>query len=107
MEPVPQTAAVTSVEPEAEAESDEAVAHDSVAMPANLQEDITASPDKKPDAKKAKKPKVAKKLEVIVPVVQQAVADGKILFNNCFNTSFLTFKSVEEDIYPVKTFQFL
>jgi hypothetical protein len=71
VDPVPQTSAVPSVEPEAEAVSDEAEADDSVAMPANLQEDITASPEKKADAKKAKKPEVAKK-------VQQAVGNGKI-----------------------------
>jgi hypothetical protein len=64
-------------------------------MPANLQEDITASPDKK-----AKKPEVAKK-------VQQAVGNGKIF------CCLITFKSVEEDIYgrynlyPLKTFQFI
>ncbi len=55
-------------------------------MPANLQEDITASPDKKADAKKAKKPEVAKK-------VQPAVGNGKIF------CCLITFKSVEEDIY--------
>ena len=100
VDPVPQTSAVPSVEPEAEAVSDEAEADDSVAMPANLQEDITASPDKKADAKKAKKPEVAKK-------VQPAVGNGKIF------CCLITFKSVEEDIYgrynlyPLKTFQFI